>query len=97
MTCPYCSVELTEENNSEEHVVGRKFVPKGTLNNNWNLIVRSCNECNEEKSNFEDDISAITLAGRVWFEDNEYDETLLNNIKRKAKGSYSRRTRKAIF
>lgn len=60
--CVYCarpfSAELPWE---EEHVVGRRFVPKGTLSGNWNLIVRACGVCNDGKADLENDISAITM------------------------------------
>jgi hypothetical protein len=33
----------------------------GTLNKNWNLILWACQKCNRRKSDFEDDISAISM------------------------------------
>jgi hypothetical protein len=42
-------------------VIGRKFVPKSTLENQWNLILSACRDCNNRKSGLEDDISAITM------------------------------------
>jgi hypothetical protein len=59
--CPYCGVALSKENSTKEHVLARKFVPKGTLNNQWNLILNACRCCNNSKSDLEDDISAITM------------------------------------
>ena len=44
-------------------MIGRRFVPKGKLNNQWNLIVRVCIKCNNKKSDLEDDISAISMGG----------------------------------
>src|SRR5438067_12808695 len=60
-TCVYCGSELTAGNCTKEHVIGRKFVPKGKLHEEWNLIVRACTSCNHTKSDLEDDISAISL------------------------------------
>ena len=59
VTCPYCRDRLSQVNRNEDHVIGRRFVPKGKLNGQWNLIVCACEECNTHKSNLEDDISAI--------------------------------------
>jgi hypothetical protein len=38
-----------------------KFVPKGTLENQWNLILNACRNCNGRKADLENDISAITM------------------------------------
>ena len=59
--CVYCGEMLTEESATEEHVIGRRFVPKGTLFGQWNIILRACSDCNNAKSQLEDDISAITM------------------------------------
>lgn len=40
-------------------------MPKGSLENSWNLIVRACRDCNAEKAKLEDDISAITMFNQV--------------------------------
>ncbi|MBK7662670.1 MAG: hypothetical protein IPJ21_03805 [Sterolibacteriaceae bacterium] len=42
-------------------MIGRRFVPVGALNNQWNLILWACHPCNRKKSDLEDDIAAITL------------------------------------
>jgi hypothetical protein len=60
-SCPYCGTELSAETSTDDHVIGRNFVPKGSLNNSWNLILKACGECNNLKSDLEDDISAITM------------------------------------
>ncbi|MDP9098543.1 MAG: HNH endonuclease [Verrucomicrobiota bacterium] len=65
-TCVYCGVALTTSSDTKEHVVGRRFVPKGKLDGHWNLITRACRHCNNEKSDLEDDISAITLQADAW-------------------------------
>lgn len=96
ITCPYCGDLLIESNNTKEHVIGRRFVPKGALNQNWNLIVRACRTCNSEKSHLENDISAITLAGKHWFGDTEPEEGEIKEAKRKAKNSTSGKTGKPV-
>ena len=60
--CAYCGIPLEPFKGGEaEHVIGRRFVPKGTLAGQWNLIVRSCPPCNDGKADLEDDLSAITM------------------------------------
>lgn len=60
--CAYCGTPLAPfKGGEEEHVIGRRFVPKGTLSGQWNLIVRACPACNDHKADLEDDISAITM------------------------------------
>jgi hypothetical protein len=61
LTCVYCGNNLTKQTQTKEHVIGRRFVPKGTLNQEWNLILFACQPCNVRKSGLEDDISAITM------------------------------------
>jgi hypothetical protein len=94
-TCPYCGIEESEENPfTVEHVVGRRFVPKGSLDNSWALIARACLPCNNKKSDLEDDISAITLQPNLG---ERHDDPLLHaEAMRKAKGSFSRRTKKMV-
>lgn len=94
VTCPYCGIVLDDDNNTKEHVIGRRFVLKGTLNGCWNLIVRACERCNSEKSHLEDDISAITLSGKLWFDSSDEGENIAKEAHRKAKNSISNRTRK---
>lgn len=97
VTCPYCGDLLNESNNTKEHVIGRRFVPKGVLNRNWNLIVRACRDCNSAKSILENDISAITQAGKHWFGANAPEEGELEEAKRKARNSTSLRTGKPVL
>src|SRR6266566_4636715 len=62
VNCVYCGEkDMVEKPLTDEHVIGRRFVPKGSLARGWTLIVRSCERCNNQKSDLEDDISAITL------------------------------------
>jgi hypothetical protein len=94
VNCPYCGIVLERDNTIKEHVVGRRFVPKGKFDGNWNLILQACGKCNEEKSNLEDDISAISLL-LPWAMVGE-DEAFANDVLHKAKKSNSRRTRKHV-
>lgn len=96
LTCIYCSKELSNIENNEEHVIGRKFVPKKSLNNQWNLIVRACKKCNTEKSDLEDDISAISMQPDLNGSHVVKDENLTKESLRKS-NSISRRTRKAVL
>lgn len=63
--CPYCSrlVGLGSELASDkEHLIGRKFVPTGSLANGaWNFIFRACRDCNAFKAEVERHISSVTL------------------------------------
>jgi len=95
-TCVYCFIELTSEISTKEHVVGRRFVPKGTLDGEWNLIVRSCRRCNSKKSDLEDDISAITMQPSALGKHVEDDEVLIKESKRKGKRSISRFSGKPV-
>jgi hypothetical protein len=63
LNCIYCGnlFHDSEVRKTTEHVIGRRFVPKGSLENQWNLIANACESCNGSKSALEDDISAITL------------------------------------
>lgn len=94
--CAYCGATLTAATRSKDHVVGRRFVPKGLFNGTWNLILNACRDCNGLKSDLEDDISAITLQpdnSGGWAADGPdvRDEAL-----RKAERSISRRTGKPV-
>ncbi|MAJ64786.1 MAG: hypothetical protein CL557_10905 [Alphaproteobacteria bacterium] len=97
MTCPYCGCDLTTVPViSKEHVVGRKFVPKGKLNRHWNLIVNACEPCNNRKADLEDDISAITLQFEGEKANPNYDSATKEEASRKATNAISRRTKKPV-
>jgi len=81
---------------TKEHVIGRRFVPKGLLNKEWNLILRACNACNHAKSDLEDDISAITLQPNVWGRHPTDHPIRDAEARRKAEKSKSRRTNKVV-
>src|SRR5436305_5254558 len=87
-TCPYCAAELTDKAARKEHVIGRRFVPKGSLNQSSNVILNACDDCNNRKSDLEDDISAITML--------KLDDGLASDTRRKSTKSISRRTRKPV-
>ncbi|MCH8080509.1 MAG: hypothetical protein IIA06_12170 [Proteobacteria bacterium] len=79
----------------KDHVIGRRFVPKGAFNNQWNIQVNVHKECNIKKSELEDDISAITMQpdglGRHYSE----DKNLKKEAERKGK-SISRLTGRPV-
>lgn len=91
--CCYCGQPL--DTPTADHVIGRRFVPKGTLNNAWNLIVQACRPCNNHKSDLEDDISAITMQPDVTGNYVTDDPILIAEAQRKAR-STSRRTGKPV-
>jgi len=60
--CAYCNSEFTRPDEPQkEHVVGRRFVPLGAHDQQWNLHVNACHRCNQDKSTLENDLSAITM------------------------------------
>ena len=95
-TCVYCNVVLTKKNSTKEHVVGRRFVPKGKLNQSWNLIVRACSECNGRKAALEDDLSAVTMQPDAWGQFAVDDSKLTAEARRKGAKSISRITKRPV-
>lgn len=94
-TCPYCGTPLTRHSRTKEHIIGRRFVPRGSLHQHWNLIVWACEPCNRRKAELEDDLSAISMqpdARGIYARD---DVRLHNEAERKAKTS-SRRSGKPV-
>jgi hypothetical protein len=96
VTCVYCGHPITRETRTREHVIGRRFVPRGMLDNNWNLIVWACHPCNNAKSDLEDDLSAIALMPDPWSQSENTPPALQADIARKARGSRSRRTKRSV-
>lgn len=94
-TCVYCGIKLSDENRTKEHVIGRKFIPKGQLNKNWNLIVYACTSCNNEKSELENDISAISMQPNSYGQYADSSEILRTESLRKGK-SISKLTGQAV-
>lgn len=96
--CAYCFQGVAgDPHASEDHVIGRRFVPRGTLEKSWNLIVNCCERCNSEKANLEDDISAITLYAYLFFGGTSISEVERTHIFRKLTGSMSRATSRNII
>src|SRR5947209_4944585 len=61
-TCIYCGERSAPDNPlTAEHVIGRRFVPRGSFAQGWALIGNACQECNNAKADLEDDISAVTI------------------------------------
>jgi hypothetical protein len=95
VTCIYCSGRGMIDNPlTDEHVIGRRFVPKGSLAASWSFIAKACNRCNHAKSQLEDDISAITLLPEIGT--THEDPTLQAIAQRKGAGSRSRYTGKPV-
>ena len=96
VTCVYCGLPLMETTRNEEHVIGRKFVPKGKLHKSWNVILWTCRPCNLHKSLLEDDISAITMQPDGFGRHAVDDSMLHSDASRKAANSRSERTHKPV-
>lgn len=94
-TCPYCRRDLLGLSSDVEHVIGRRFVPRGTLDRSWNLLLHACRACNGYKSDLENDISAITMQGDALGRLKRTSPELLSEARRKQR-SISRRTRKPV-
>jgi hypothetical protein len=92
----YCGQELTPETTSKEHVVGRRFVPCGSLQGAWNLIVNACTACNARKADLEDDISAITLHPDAWGRYGHENSSAAQDGVRKASKAHSRKTGRPV-
>lgn len=87
---------MQRDTSNKDHVVGKKFVPRGALNGCWNLLVRSCIKCNSEKSYLEDDISAITLNYLHRFGTPGQASEILDETTRKVTRSISRMTNRPV-
>lgn len=97
LTCAYCGRPFDAElNPTKEHVIGRRFVPRGFLDGQWNLILNACKQCNNDKSGLEDDISVITMMPDPTGTYAVDDERLRAEVARKAAKSRSRRTGKIV-
>lgn len=95
VACAYCGGEDEPDNPlTEDHVIGRNFVPTGSFASGWSLILKACRRCNNEKSDLEDEISAITLQPDLG---RGHDESTLAALAaRKAVKSRSRLTKKTV-
>jgi hypothetical protein len=88
-TCAYCGSDFGSMKRTKEHVVGRRFVPKGSLDGEWNLIVQACARCNAAKGLLENEISAVTLFGHGWTDRFRDDSITTREGLRKAKAKSS--------
>ena len=95
-TCVYCACSIDKVSGTKEHVIGRRFVPKGSLDRDWNLILRACRSCNGIKSDLEDDLSAITMQPDATGAHAVADIVLQQEAERKARNSTSRRTGRRV-
>ncbi len=94
--CCYCGTHLANADRTEDHVIGRRFVPVGSLAGSWNLIVQSCSACNLKKSDLEDDISSITMAYHLFGFPSMNNPDIQDEARRKAHRSKSRKTNKKV-
>lgn len=94
--CIYCGRTFGEDvPRTKEHVIGRKFVPKGSFKaNDWNLIVWACRPCNNRKSKLEGEISAITL--QLGIGTTHIDSALRSLAERKASKTRSEATGRTV-
>lgn len=95
-TCCYCRHSLAERPFDKEHVIGRSFVPKGTLHQAWNLIAFACKACNGAKSDLEDDLSLLTLQHCPRAGIDVGRDQLIERTLEKATRSFSRKTKKPV-
>jgi len=96
-TCAYCGQPFdTSVVKTKEHVIGRRFVPKGILDGQWNLILNACKDCNGDKADLEDDISAISMMPDQFGCYAIDDARLQAEVQRKATKAQSRRTGRAV-
>jgi hypothetical protein len=91
--CIYCCRPLTKAIRTREHVIGQNFVPRGTLD--INLIACACFQCNNDKSDLEDDISLISMLPAIAQSLPSMDERSAE-IARKLQRAISRRTGKLV-
>lgn len=96
IACAYCNVPLAKETSSREHVIGRRFVPKGKLDGNWNLILNACKTCNNIKANLENDISAITIQPDAFGRYAHSDVSAIDIAQHKSKKVISYKTKKTV-
>ncbi len=91
--CIYCCRPLTKATRTREHVIGKNFVPGETLD--INLIAWACFECNNDKSDLEDDISLISMLPTLVESVPSMDQRSAH-IARKLQRAISRRTGKLV-
>lgn len=89
--CPYCRKPLTKEALTKDHVIGRRFVPRGSLSGSWNLLIRTCRDCNGRKSVLEDRVSAASMHLPLVGRRDERDRALMEEARRKQLGEAGKR------
>jgi hypothetical protein len=89
----YCCRLLTKATHTREHVIGRNFVPRRTLD--INLIAWACVQCNNDKSDLEDDISLISMLPAI-AQSLPCMDARSADIARKLQSAISRRTSKLV-
>jgi hypothetical protein len=86
--CLYCGSAVgldCEIPSDREHLIGRRFVPPGSLEGTFNLIFRACKACNAIKGNAERHVSSLTLLNSPARLD---DERVDAEARRKAAGDF---------
>jgi hypothetical protein len=94
-TCPYCGQTLPVAEGTKEHVIGRRFVPRGTLQGSWNLLLRVCIACNRRKGELEDRVSAVSMHPPFVTADGR-DSTLAKEAARKRLGTLGPRADRGL-
>jgi hypothetical protein len=94
--CVYCGCDLERRSSTQDHVVGRRFVPEGTLATGFFLQVKACRRCNDRKAALEDDISLITMLPDTAGAFARDDDRLRRAVERKSRGSISPATRRLV-
>lgn len=87
---------MDKESRSKDHVIGRRFLPKGKLNASWNLVVWACKPCNNRKAELENDISAISMHPDAWGRYAKNDPELVSEYLRKSVGCISSNTGRPV-
>lgn len=62
--CLYCGKYFALDGSTpsdKEHLIGRNFVPEGSLDQGFNFTFRACVSCNKRKAAAEGHVSAVTL------------------------------------
>lgn len=85
--CPYCAEGLRSDDTTEDHVIARLLVPKGSLEQSWNLHIRACSDCNSYKAALEDRVSAASMHRPLVGVREPDDVTLAREAARKRQGS----------
>ena len=95
--CVYCSKPFSDElPKTREHVVGKKFVQKGSMRAAYNLVVNACKPCNNNNGDLENDISVISMHPTVYGDFAADAAVLAPEVERRAGKTYSRNTGKPV-